>query len=127
MGKYSEKKLCTKNIIIKRNSLQFSSGKPFWTVAPTRPGRYSGLDPFKLSEPAGDGDSTVVVEPELLLCLLQQLPEQRMVEVYYRHQHAVQLAILLPHVYGEMSLGHSRVPVGSYHGTRSQLGVTRPD
>jgi len=68
MGKYSEKKLCTKNIIIKRNSLQFSSGKPFWTVAPTRPGRYSGLDPFKLSEPAGDGDSTVVVEPELLLC-----------------------------------------------------------
>ncbi|CAH9140843.1 unnamed protein product [Cuscuta epithymum] len=54
------------------------------------------LDLAKLLHVAGDVDRAVVVEPVLLLRLLQQLPEQRVVEVVDGDDEAL-LLLRLPH------------------------------
>ncbi|CAL9067309.1 unnamed protein product [Musa banksii] len=48
-------------------------------------GSDTGPDALELGGGAGDGDAAGVLEPELLLCLPQQFPEQRVVEVDDRH------------------------------------------
>lgn len=70
----------------------------------TEPGFNSGLDPFKLCDPAGNRDPTGVLKPIHFLSFTQQLPKQRVVEVYHRHQNPVQLAVILTHVNRQMPL-----------------------
>lgn len=54
-----------------------------------------GLDPLKFRHPAWDREPSLLVEPVLLLRLLQQLPKQRVVEIDDRNQHPPRISIVL--------------------------------
>ncbi|KAF7844838.1 hypothetical protein G2W53_001743 [Senna tora] len=93
---------------------------PRQSPAAARPRGNPGLNAFKLGEPARNRDPSGVVEPVLLLRLSQQLSEQRMVEVYHRHQHPLELPLLLlPHI-------HRQFPLRHLPPLRAGLGPRRP-
>lgn len=54
---------------------------------------------------AGDDDGALLLESVLLLRRLQELHEERMVEVYHRHQNALLQLPFRPHPYRQASLG----------------------
>jgi hypothetical protein len=68
---------------------------------------------------AGDGDPAGVLEPELLLGLAQQLPEQRVVEVHHGHHVPHRLPGLVP------ADVHRHLPLGR-RGLRGRFLVQQP-
>lgn len=54
---------------------------------------------------AGDDDCPLLVEAIFLLCLLQQLRKERVVEVHHRHDEPLLLLPFLPHPHHHATLG----------------------
>lgn len=66
------------------------------------------LDVDEAVDAAGDGDGALVPEAVLALRLLEQGPEQRVLEVVQRHGEAALLLPLRPHA-------HRHAPLGRHH------------
>jgi len=64
------------------------------------------LDVPKLLHVARDGDGTFLIETVLLLRLLQQLHEQRVLKVHHRHHKSLLLLSVRPHLYRQTPLRH---------------------
>lgn len=100
---------------------------------PARPGRNSGLHPLEFPHRTRYRDPARMPVPEFLLGLLQQLAEQGVVKVHYRHDEPPRRAALLRvsgHVNREVSLWRCLVVVAriaaDQRGVRVVLGGAEP-
>ncbi|PKI34405.1 hypothetical protein CRG98_045201 [Punica granatum] len=62
------------------------------------------LDPLELRDPTRQCDPSRVIVPMNLLGLPQELPEQRVVEVYHRHHDPARAVPRLAHVHCKVAL-----------------------
>lgn len=64
------------------------------------------LDRAELLDLAGDGDGPLLLEPELLLGLLEELHEPRVVHVHHGYHEPPPLLLALPHHHRQAPLRH---------------------
>lgn len=62
-----------------------------------------GLDTLELRYATRNRDPTRMIKPVFLLRLPQQIPKQRVIEIYHRHQNPFEIAtVLLAHVHRQL-------------------------
>lgn len=64
------------------------------------------LDVPKLLDMARDGNGSFLIKTVLFLSFLQQLHEQRVIEVYHRHHKPLRFLSLLSHLYRQAPFWH---------------------
>jgi len=61
-----------------------------------------GLDTLELRYTTRNRDPTRMIKPVFLLRLPQQIPKQRVIEIYHRHKDPFVIAVLLAHVHRQL-------------------------